>query len=85
MYSEKVKFEFNKEVSHSKRLEFMNELLEELENQEDYISKSKKLDSGGIHYKIKHSGAVIISSWFPPSTNIVRKFVETGKKSNVLR
>ena len=83
MYSEKVRFQFNKEISHSKRLSLMNELFEELEKQEIGL---KKIDGGKtFNYKIKHNGAVTMLSWYPDSTNIIRKSIKIWKNNDAIK
>ena len=83
MYTEKVKFEFKENVSHSERLKFMSELFEELEKIE---FEEKKIETGGIYnYQIKENGVVSMSSCFPISTNIIRNHIKIKKKESIIK
>jgi hypothetical protein len=83
MYNEKLKFQFNENVSNSKRLAYLSELFESLEAQSQ---KYKELVSGGVPvYKIKHNGQVVMHSFFPGSTKIIYNFIKLKTSANVIK
>jgi len=61
----------------------MAELFEILEAQEKQYNQ---LVSGGVpSYKIKDNGQVILNSFFPPSTAIIKQFINSKKLENIIR
>jgi len=83
MYNETLKFQFNEDVSNSKRLAYIAELFTELEAQK---KEYKHLASGGVpSYKIKGNGKIILNSYFSPSTAIIRQFIKSRRKENILK
>lgn len=82
MYSEKVKFRFNDDVSHADRVTYLAELFGLLEAQS---ASFEQISSGGLYnYQIKYNGKVSLSSYFPGSTSIISKFIRAKRLENIV-
>lgn len=83
MYNETLKFQFLEHVNTSTRFTYLSELFVELEKQKN---KYENLVSGGVPtYKIKDNGSVTLISYWPASTKIVRNFIKSRQKENILK
>ncbi len=83
MYTEHIKFQFNDNISDPDRLAYLTELFKTLEAQS---IEGEHLVKGGLYkYQIKHNGKVKLSSFYPASTSIIKKFIKFKKREGIVK